>query len=90
MLGKFEGARRRERQRRRWLDSITDSMDTNLSKLWETVKDREVWHAAVHVVSNRKLDTTTSTNKEITKWMPKSDKHTQFKQSLELERRTRK
>ena len=46
MLGKFEGTRRRDRQRRRWLDSIIDSMDTNLSKLWERV-DRKVWDAAV-------------------------------------------
>ena len=50
MLGKIEGKRRRGQQRIRWLDSITDSVNMNLSKLWKTVKDRGAWRAAVHEV----------------------------------------
>ena len=51
MLGKIEGGRRRGQQRKRWLDDIIDTMDMNLSKLWEIAKVRETWHAAVNGIA---------------------------------------
>ena len=69
MLGKIEGWRRRGWQRMRWLDSITDSMDMNLSKFWDIVEGREAWHAAVHRVAKRWTWQLNEKNNRTDRWM---------------------
>ena len=75
MLGMIEGKRIRERQRLRWMDGITDSMDTSLSKLQERGKDREAWHSAVHGVERVRDDLMTEQQPILQPWPSTSGNH---------------
>ena len=90
MLGEIVGRRRRGRQRMRWPDGITDSMDMSLGKLWELVMDREAWHAAVHGVAKSRTRLSDWTELNWTAWPPRPKRWGNPRQSNDLRYRLRK